>query len=176
MEATLMENDKSLLKSPRIDLYTDTEYFKFCFVRNPWDRLVSAYYQYIKAKSEAHHITNYNWNKDFNHFLSEIVFNGDHMENWLKYEKGTYDHWFPFSRFIGPSGNRHVDFIGRFENLGEDWAYVVNKIGLPKHPLMHEWHTIAKNRTEYQDYYNDHTRKLVADLYAEDIEAFKYTY
>ena len=69
-------------------------------------------------------------------------------------------------------GTQLVDYVGRFENLSEDLAQVCATIGLDT-SLPHE---NASKRSKYQDYYNDHTRDLVAEAFAADIEAFGYEF
>jgi hypothetical protein len=35
--------------------------------------------------------------------------------------------------FVDPNGNVLADFIGRFEHLDEDWAFVTQKLGIVEH-------------------------------------------
>ena len=92
-------------------------YFKFAFVRNPWDRLVSL----RKHLGFAHSV-------DFKTFAMKIFPN----EIWKEM------HWFvgPQSDFLyGPDGELLVDFVGRFEKLAEDFHQVCLQSGLPPKPL-----------------------------------------
>ena len=69
---------------------------------------------------------------------------------------------------------RLVNFVGRFENLDEDFAKVCDKLGLGPQSLPHE--NAARARRPYRDYYNAQTRALVETLYREDIERFGFTF
>jgi len=137
------------------------DYFKFCFVRNPYDRVVSDFVWRI-AKTNQREL-------DFGAFL-EAMSRRDfdnpaiprHFDTWPIY---TID-------------NRiAVDFVGRFERLGADLAEVFARIGLPAPALSH-----AKNmgrlreHRDYRAYYGRRERTLVERLFAREIEAFDYAF
>ena len=65
-----------------------------------------------------------------------------------------------------------VDFIGRFENLQNDVNVIKNKLiiegSIP--------HLVKSNHTHYKDYYNDKTKKMIAEAYAKDVEFFNYKF
>jgi chondroitin 4-sulfotransferase 11 len=129
-----------------------TNYFKFSITRNPWDRLVSVYH-YIYQRSDGSAPP-----RDF-----DITFSG-----WLKKDNGWFGVGLNNFDYIG-----EVDFIGRFENLQEDFNIVCDKIGIPSQQLPH------KNKSEhkhYTEYYDDETREIVAEKYAKDIEYFGYAF
>ena len=66
-----------------------------------------------------------------------------------------------------------MDFIGKFENLQEDFNKVCDKIGVKRERLPHRKKSIRK---PYRDYYNSNTKKIVENLYGEDIEHFGYRF
>jgi hypothetical protein len=72
----------------------------------------------------------------------------------------------------GPGGT--VDFIGRLETFARDVAVVRERLGLP--PTEDVPHLNRSRRGSYRDYYNDATRKRVAEVFAKDIDAFGYTF
>jgi len=72
-----------------------------------------------------------------------------------------------------PKFNREVDFIGRTENFVADLQRVQVQLGLEPSTPPHK--NKSKHGT-YHDYYTDETRQRVAEVYAEDIELFGYSY
>jgi len=164
-------------------------YFKFAFVRNPWARLVSEY-RYKRMKC------------DFKTF----VFKRFPQPDADCYEKAEdkYRHVVPQYEFLfSDEGLQLVDFIGRFENLQQDFNYVCSNIGLPeirlslrndstllgrfsKHADVFSsglWvgrlNQLLSNRQKsyrYAAYYDDETKEFVANLYRKDIEAFGYRF
>jgi len=159
------------------------DYFKFSFVRNPWSRLVSVY----------KHL-GFNRKCDFKKFLM------------TKFKNGIFRdmHWFvgPQSNFLySETGELLVDFVGRFETLQSDFEHVCTMVGLPVTQLPHvnrstdgkfrfslEPRKMAKALIQhvnlhrvpvydrYQDYYDQESIDLVEELYARDIELFKYEF
>jgi hypothetical protein len=133
-------------------------YFKFGFVRNPWDRVVSLY-----ERTEALQMKN------------QMTF--DEFVDWIQYSSATCIHSSPhryqLDWFVDPNGNVLADFIGKFERLDEDWAYVAQKLGITE-TLPHRR---ASFRTRhYTEYYNAKTRELIANKFRVDIERFGYEF
>jgi hypothetical protein len=79
------------------------------------------------------------------------------------------------SRFVtDPDGRLMVDFIGRFENLHEDFSRLCQTIGLAPIELPHA--ATRRPHADYRSYYNDETREKVAHHWKQDIEAFGYNF
>ena len=147
--------------------------FSFSFVRNPWDKMISEYFWIGK--------------KYFSSFLSYLKFitYGEPLPDLINYSDPTYgsedyflwylkyNHLYPQSDFIVNDDKLLVDFVGRFENLQEDFDVICDQIKLPRIKLP------IKNKTNhkhYVEYYDNETRNIVAKKYAKDIEYFKYKF
>lgn len=133
-------------------------YFKFGFVRNPWDRVVSLY-----ERTEALQMRD---RMTFEQFV-----------DWIDYSSSTCLHSSPhryqLDWFVDPNGKILADFIGRFERLDEDWAFVAGKLGIAA-SLPHA-RASARNR-HYTDYYTAKTREIISAKFKVDIEHFGYEF
>ncbi len=137
-------------------------YFKFAFVRNPWDRLVSCWKNKV-VDSNALGFTpeEHQRMQAFPAFVDYVA---------------TLD--------IG-NCNRHIqlqshlidlnaiDFIGRFERFNDDFRIVADTIGMDMAKL--ELHNQSQ-RQDYHSYYDDALTEQVADIYRKDIQLFGYRF
>lgn len=136
--------------------------FKFAFVRNPWDRLVSRY-AYLLRKTE--------------HARSHEVNQLGSFDAYLRWEldrtgkRGGMRHQADY--VLGAGGELIVDRIGYFERLEEDFADICRQIGIPASLPPPKSHAPRK---DYRSFYSDETRNLVAAAYARDIRLFGYTF
>lgn len=136
--------------------------YKFAFVRNPWDRLVSRH-AYLLRKTE--------------HALSREVNELGGFDAYLRWElartgrKGGMRHQADY--VLGPDENLIVNFVGYFERLEEDFAEICRRIGITAALPPPKAHAPRK---DYRSFYNDKTRDMVAKAYARDIELFGYTF
>jgi len=143
-----------------------TNYFKFGFVRNPWERAVSDFNWFLgeKYKPEIQ--------GSFTDYL--LVRNGFEKIKIKQEKTYRYDHTIPQYDFLFDSnGNQLVDFIGKFENLQNDFNIVCNKIGIQQQQLPHFNKSKHKH---YSEYYDKETRQIVEEKYCKDIEVFGYKF
>ena len=144
-------------------------YFKFTFIRNPWDKMVSQYF-YIQRKRKENKLKGFNLT--FREFI--LRFKSCTESEYIK-GRGIPVLFNPIQLpwILDDDGNCMVDFIGKFENLQEDFDTICDKIGIPRQKLPHENKSEHKHYTEY---YDDETRQIVAEKFAKDIEYFGYEF
>jgi hypothetical protein len=142
------------------------DYFSFAFVRNPWGRAISDYFWIKKNLKIEDSFKNY--------LLLENKFNTPRLSYPHLHKTGRGDHILPQSDFILNSNREQmVNYIGRFENLQQDFDTICDKIGIPRQKLPHNNKT---NHKRYVEYYDEETRQIVAEKYAKDIEYFGYEF
>lgn len=127
-------------------------HFKFAFVRNPFDWQVSLY-EYVR-QTPHHHLHDFYMKMSFEEFIA-----------WRCSEDRVLQR-----DFVQEDGKTIVDFIGRFENLEDDFREALSRVGLRAELT----HINQSRRTNYRSYYNDQTRALVSKAFAEDFELFGY--
>ncbi len=137
------------------------DYFKFSFMRNPWERQVSHYYDAQKIARKKNPCTDITWAKEiasvsFKEYILKIG-----ADCQLKYV--TKD-----------NGKIGVDFLGSGKNIQEDFDIVSDKIGI--NSTIDLPHNNATKHKHYTEYYDDETRNAVAKKFAKDIEYFGYEY
>lgn len=126
------------------------KYYRFTFVRNPYDRMIS-YYSWKIRNNAIDQSTN------FSSFVLSTIEEKDFL---------------PQADFIRDrTGAPLVNYVGRVETISEDFNVIAQKIGIPsKIPHKNE-----APRSK-QKYFDSQTKKLFDDFYGEDLEYFGYTY
>lgn len=144
------------------------EYFKFGFVRNPFERLVSDFF-YLKKKAEE------GVGKEETFYFTKRIKEISDIVNFREYvlllqKKININ----ASRWLcNEEGNTLVDFVGRFERLQDDFDLVCKKIGLENRKLPLSNSTCHEHYSKYYDY---ETRRIVEALFWKDLNIFGYKF
>jgi len=127
-------------------------YFKFAFERNPFDKVVSTWDYRLHWKHD---------HKSFKQFCKEVSQGSGVFTNASE---------------LYTIGNKVVvDFIGKYENLEEDFNFVCKKLNLPEIELTRE-RVGSRQEKDYRKYYDDETKRIVEEYYAREIELFNYKF
>lgn len=144
------------------------EFFKFGFVRNPWDRLVSTY-AFLKAGGM--NALDAAWAVE--HVAPFATFDDFVREKLATPEVMAWVHFRPQTAFVcDEAGRVLLDVVGRYERLDADFARIAARLGRPANLPK----TNVSRRSPYPDYYTAETRDLVRQVYASDIETFGYAF
>lgn len=178
------------------------EYFKFGFVRNPWDHRVSNYL-YLKSRwvdnyklkyeqaIDPFHVylhQNYKWwfdeyhpwgkflqfakkvtSKQFSEAITLYPLNTHDTEQSLNSTSSSLD----ICPFLFEKNKQIVDFVGKFENLQNDFNHICDKLNIPTVTLPERNTT---NHTHYSDYYTEHTKQIIYNIESKLINKFDYEF
>ena len=143
-------------------------YFKFTAIRNPWDAMVSMYFWRTHKRKW--------WRKLLNDLTGK--------------KKATKKEW-PFGRFVKEffvdrNFNRSIinidekfaiDYFIRYEHLQDDIKEVCGKLNIPFDiDLLGNYKSGHRPKVEYQQFYNDETRDLVAEAFKNEIAQVGYVF
>jgi hypothetical protein len=130
-------------------------YFKFAFVRNPFDRFVS-YCSFMSRETSAFASQPKAFMK---YVLTELK-----PENHLLYRP-------QYEFMVDQNQNLAMDFVGRNEDMQKSYDEICAKLGVPNERL--EVINSSRHRP-FMEYYDEETYSLVANQYRKDIELFGY--
>lgn len=146
-------NDNEKKCYQHINQNTWNNYFKFAFVRNPWDRVVSAW----KNRSSI---------EKFEDFVNVLPAPKNHTD--------LFWHTLPqCNHLYDDKDNLLVDKIYRVENLQEDLKEICEKFNL-NYTIIGKIN--SSNRKPYWEYYTDDMAEKISNIYKKDIEKFNYKY
>ena len=185
---------KHILASQAKELYKDywDDYFKFSFVRNPWDRVVSLlkfemFYgirctglypfpfigRYEKAFRTLPFLRRWQFEEYYDLF-------GDNNDVLIEFDPRFYtreDVVKPqhiADQIYGNIIDEELDFIGTLENLTEDVEKIREILGIETQMNIHT--EASKRRTHYSKYYTKAGKDAVARMYKNDIERYGFSY
>ncbi len=143
-------------------------YYKFTFVRNPFERLYSCYRSKIKADKQK-------FNKkygDFDFYLFGYLKKDRSFENFvdrvLKVPYWLADrHFKPQAYLIYKDNQLPLDFIGRLENIKEEFEPIRNRFDLDQLPHLND---SSMGEDDWRDAYTKSVVTKVARYYRQDLE------
>lgn len=143
-------------------------YLTFTFVRNPWDRLYSAYTYLSRGGWDdkdkawaAEHLAPY---RDFADFVRQGL---------ERPEIQAFMHFIPQHEFVcDRRGRVLVKHVGYFETIADDFRTICGRIGVDAALA----HTNRSTEADYRGHYDEQTRAIVARVYARDIAIFGYDF
>jgi hypothetical protein len=163
-----------------------SSYFKFVFVRNPFDWFVSQWKHNFKPRKPARY--GVPWISLSS--KGELIYMGRPAGELARKEQflptdvdllyeflATYHRTVPYaeggfqsSHVYGPDGDQLVDFVGRYESLREDMETALARIGL-RAEVPHLNRTVHR---AYPTYFTTESAARVAELWARDFELLGY--
>jgi chondroitin 4-sulfotransferase 11 len=175
------------------------DYYKFAFVRNPWDRLVSWYqmirhdgrllpwykrlsYEMIRKSGKVFPSSQrFLQKKHYKPLWQYVLRNSSEFDQFLFNCTDILDdvdgkRSFMYNQLdyiADENGEIIVDFVGKYENLAHDISAVLKALRVENRPLPH---VNKSQHRHYSEYYTEETKNLVAERYSRDIKFFGYQF
>ena len=139
--------------------YEWKNYFRFAFVRNPYERVVSDYLWRMRITGSKISFLDY----------LNLLASKNHMTGII--------HPMATNNFemISIDGSIDIDFVGRYEKLEEDFLTVTDRIGLRNLRLGHR-QKVNPQKEDYGVFYGKQEIEVVSELFSDEISAFGYNY
>jgi hypothetical protein len=141
-----------------ISLRQYNTYFKFSFVRNSWSRVFSWYKNVIR---------------DDNHKKRYGVPDNCTFKDFLKKYLGQFEVQTQLFWLTDKNGEIKMDFIGRFENLEEEFSYVAEMLKIKDNSLPK---LLVGDDRHYTQFYDSEMRDIVFKIYQDEIALFKFEF
>ena len=132
-------------------------YFKFAFVRNPFDRFVS-FCAFFTSKTGA-------FERDPATVMRHFLFAAPPMNNVIFQPQHQL--------LVDEEGTLLTDYVGRVEDMTTDFDFVCDRIGIPKAELERK---NSSQHREYRSYYDQQLIDGVVSLFGRDLELFGYEF
>ncbi|HED6852195.1 TPA: sulfotransferase family 2 domain-containing protein, partial [Campylobacter coli] len=174
IERVIYQTDKWLVGHVKASDYVkfDKDKFESCFsfgfVRNPYDRVVSAYHY---LKNDSSDPCDIKWgrlhinNLTFEEFILRL------QDEEFKEKILLKNHFsFQYKYLCDENMNILVNFVGKFEQLNSDFKKILNIL----HREDSLVHVNKSKHLNYRDYYNSQTYKIIREIYRYDFEIFDY--
>jgi len=142
---------------PHLEPEVWESYFKFAFVRNPFDRFVSTCFFLNRG------------NPDFADgavaFMKERLPRQRFRQRILVRPQ--------YRQLCTADSQVALDFVGRYESLQQSYDTICDRIGIPRTALARK---NSSNHSTYSSYYDDDLQQLVGEYYKDDLRIFSYDF
>jgi hypothetical protein len=137
--------------------------FKITFVRNPFPRILSAFYYNMWDRKTT-----------FRDFVLNKLADRYHLN-----KDYTVNHFGELNRFTHYDGQQYVNFVGKLENINADVERLSKQLGIPLDPSFERKHAKTVSGDIYEHYseaYDAEMVDVVYNLYQKDFDYFDYTF
>jgi len=137
------------------------DYFKFCFVRNPYERFASTWFNLIDPR--AGHV----WATDLLKFKDME----DFCDNFLDSEFCEWVHFRKQIEYVMVNEKVGMDFIGRQENFYQDFNKACEMIGVS---MPSTGHFRPSRRPPLNEVMTEKMKEIIYTFYKSDFDQFNY--
>ena len=135
-------------------------FYKFCFVRNPWDLVVS----------------HFNWlNSPDNNLGIKTSF--ENIINDIKNVYSKNHQVFNYNRICNlDNTDLLVDRTCKFENLNMELQKVFNYLNIPFDGKLKIFKKVSKDRKDYKHYFDENQRTIIEKNFINEIKLMNYKF
>jgi hypothetical protein len=145
--------------------------YTFSVVRNPWDKIHSAF---CFLKNGGANVLDDEWaSKNICHCDSFDQFVLSLKQKNFRNKVLSWTHFTPQTKFISDSaGDINLDYIGKFERINNVMDRISKKV-----EFENDVEVLNKSsKKDYKSVYTKEMKKIVHNLYKEDVEKLNYTF
>lgn len=147
------------------------DYFKFCFIRNPYSRFYSLY-SYFQKMDKNHQF--YKYNVRICEVMQKFTSFDEFSEAFLELRMKNNFHFYPQSRYVYCDGIKIADFVGKMENMADDVFKLAETIGVRTNFTIP--HANKSTDGMYEKHFSKNSKNIVEKFYAEDLDNFDYSF
>lgn len=143
------------------------DYYKFTIVRNPFDKMVSAFTYLRSGKQPV--------DKPYFDIIIKYKDVNDFLKNYLSIDNNLFKiaHFTPQNLWLKINGVNKMDYVGRLEDYNNSVKTIFTNINVNINNITH---TNKSNRGDYKGYFNDESIEIMNRLYKDDLNEFGYEY
>lgn len=149
--------------------------YRFAIVRNPWDRLLSAWADKIRGHSHDERRLKRLGQRAEPDAVATALIDFPSFVRVLE-ESLLFAHDAHFQPQAQILGSIELDFVGRFERYVESVGHALEVVGLGHLTTSLGHRNRSSKGSHYSTRYDEETRATVARLYAADIERWGYEF
>jgi hypothetical protein len=138
-------------------------------VRNPYDRMVSAFHYDVDSKKAELDLLP-TWSESCQIVATEETYRS--FRQWLNKPKKRMKYAATCWSMLSDGTKLLVKHVLRCESLNSDWEAVCDIYGLPNKKLE-RWNA-SKRAVDWRKYYDEETANLITQSYQDDLDHFKY--
>ena len=139
--------------------------FKFAFVRNPWDLQVSSYHHLKRER--PHLLAGHESFEAFTRYKLDPQRPYQYHLDTVMTAQTDY--------LVDLNGKLLTNYLGRYEQLHEDFAHICRTIGIEPIALPHKRQATDRS-ADWRSYYSDDLAELVGRHFKRDVELLGYRF